>query len=75
MGFTRRFLWYFLFADEKKVRTFPLRADGIRPYDITRGAVVSCVNPSVTAYAVPPPFTQGRLWILHPKEAYQIKFT
>ena len=23
MGFTRRFLWYFLFADEKKVRTFP----------------------------------------------------
>ena len=23
MGFKRRFLWYFLFADEKKVRTFP----------------------------------------------------
>jgi len=25
------------------------------------------VNPSVTAYAVPPPFTQGRLWIQHLK--------
>jgi len=23
MGFKRRFLWYFLFADEKKVPTFP----------------------------------------------------
>jgi len=40
MGFKWRFLWYFLFADEKKVRTFPLRADGIRPYNTIGGSTI-----------------------------------
>ena len=30
MGFTRRFLWYFLFADEKKVRTFRVKGLSLR---------------------------------------------
>ena len=45
MGFTRRFLWYFLFADEKKVRTFRVKGLTTTPQSalrltapLTRGA-------------------------------------
>ena len=57
MGFTRRFLWYFLFADEKKVRTFPLRADDIRPYNI-RGNFAQ----KGTGGKAPVPFAMGNVY-------------
>ena len=57
MGFTRRFLWYFLFADEKKVRTFPLRADDILPYNIGGN-----IAQKGTGDEAPVPFAMGNVY-------------
>jgi len=48
MGFKRRFLWYFLFADEKKVRTFPKNNPSVSLREPAPSPL------SVTACAVPP---------------------